>query len=161
MKKLDGVNRRDLMVALSAFAALGSVPGEAEQAAVRVAPGEETLSKSEAVPFETMPAKPMANGGTSRAVMQGTLPTGEYVSLHVTTLPPGGVFPTHKHVHTEFLMVKEGTLELNNEGKMERVGPGGVILTASNVTHGIASVGDVAAVYFVVSIAREPGVVPV
>ena len=161
MKKRDGVNRRELMGALAAFAAFGSVTAEAEQTAVRQAPGEETLAKSEAIPFEKMPAKPMANGGTSRAVMQGNLPTGEYVSLHVTTLPPGGVFPTHKHVHTEFLMVKEGTLELNNEGKMERVGPGGVILTASNVMHGIKSVGNVAAVYFVVSIAREPGVVPV
>ncbi len=30
--------------------------------------------------------------------------------------------PAHKHRHTEFVMIREGTLEFDNDGKMERVG---------------------------------------
>jgi hypothetical protein len=33
--------------------------------------------------------------------------------------------------------VREGTIEFNNDGKLERVGPDGINFNASNVMHGV------------------------
>jgi quercetin dioxygenase-like cupin family protein len=156
MKNLD---RRDFFVALSAFAAMGSVAAEAQAVA---GPGEKTLSQSRTFPFNQLPVKPSSNGGASRAVIQGVLPTGEAVEVHETTLPPGKMpHPPHKHRHSEFMMIREGLLEFDNDGKPERVGPGGVIFAASGVMHGLKNVGDTPANYFVIAIGRESGVTPV
>jgi quercetin dioxygenase-like cupin family protein len=155
------LNRRDFFVALSAFAAMGSVAAEG-QAYVPHAPGEKVLSQSEAFPYNDLPVKHSANGGESRAVIQGVLPTGEHVEVHETTLPPGKMpHPPHKHRHSEFMMIREGQVEFNNDGKKERVGPGGIIFAASEVTHGLLNVGDVNANYFVIAIGRETGAMPV
>ena len=158
MMGMKSLNRRDLCVALSAFAALGGVGVEGQTAK----PGETVLSHSETFPFDKLPVKHSANGGASRAVVQGVLATGEAVELHETTLPPGQMpHPPHKHRHSEFMMVREGLLEFDNDGKPERVGPGGVIFAASEVMHGLKNVGDVNANYFVIAIGKESGTMPV
>ena len=160
MKNLD---RREMLVALSAFAALASVPAEAQAVAQKPGEGEQVLSRPRAFPYDKLPVKPSANGGASRAVINGVLPTGEFVEMHETTLPPGQMpHPAHKHRHSEFVMVREGTLEFDNDGKMEsRVGPGGVLFFASNVMHGIKNVGETPANYFVIAIGRETEAMPV
>jgi quercetin dioxygenase-like cupin family protein len=159
---MNTLDRRELLVALSAFAALGSVPAGAQAVAQKPGEGEQVLSQSRAFPFDKLPVKPSANGGASRAVITGVLPTGEFIEMHETTLPPGQMpHPPHKHRHSEFVMVREGTLEFDNDGKMERVGPGSVLLFASNVMHGIKNVGEANANYFVIAIGRESGTMPV
>ena len=123
--------------------------------------GEKVLSTPQAFPFDSLPAKKTENG-VSRAVIQGVLPTGEAVEMHETTLLPGHMpHPAHKHRHSEFMMIREGTIEFDNDGKKERVGPGGVIFAASEVMHGIKNVGETPANYFVIAIGRETGVTPV
>jgi quercetin dioxygenase-like cupin family protein len=52
-------------------------------------------------------------------------------------------------------------LEFDNDGKPERVGPGGVIFAASEVMHGLKNVGDVNANYFVIAIGKESSAMPV
>ena len=158
---MKNLNRRDLFVVLSAFAAMGSVGAEGQVTAQAPAAAAKTLSLSEAFAFDKLEAKKNANG-VSRHVTEGILPTGEYVEIHETTLPPGQMpHPPHKHRHSEFMMVREGLLEFDNDGKPERVGPGGVIFAASEVMHGLKNVGDTNANYFVIAIGRESGVTPV
>lgn len=156
---MKNLNRRDLCVALSAFAAMGSVV-EA-QVPAPVLPGENPLSKSQVFAFDKLPAHKSENG-VSRPVIQGVLATGEAVEVHETTLLPGHMpHPAHKHRHSEFMMIREGELEFDNDGTKERVGPGGVIFAASNVMHGLKNIGETPANYFVIAIGRESGVTPV
>lgn len=150
---MKNLNRRDLCVALSAFAAMGSVSASAQELPL---PGTKVLSESEAFPFDKLPVSHSKNGGESRHVVQGMLPTGEYVEMHETTLPPGQMpHPPHKHRHSEFMMIRVGSVEFDNDGRKEMVGPGGVLFAASNKMHGLKNVGTVAAQYFVIAIGRE------
>ena len=159
---MKNLNRRDLCVALSAFAAMGSVSAEAQAPVPAPSlPGENTLLKSQTFAFDKLPAHKSENG-VSRPVIQGVLATGEAVELHETTLLPGHMpHPAHKHRHSEFMMIREGLLEFDNDGVKERVGPGGVIFAASNVMHGLKNIGETPANYFVSAIGRESGVSPV
>lgn len=160
------MNRRDLCVALSTLAAVAAArPANGQTAPIAPgatsAPGaqaEPVLSVQKVYPFESLPVAQSANG-ESRAVVHGVLPTGEAVELHETTLLPGHVpHPPHKHRHSEFMLVREGAVEFDNDGKFERVGPGGVIFAASNVMHGLKNVGETNANYFVIAVGRESGV---
>jgi quercetin dioxygenase-like cupin family protein len=91
-----------------------------------------------------------------RPIVHGVLPTGEAVELHETTLLPGHMpHPAHKHKHSEFMMIREGTVQFDNDGKLEKLGPGSVVFAASNVMHGLKNVGDTPAVYFVIAIGRD------
>jgi quercetin dioxygenase-like cupin family protein len=162
---MNSINRRELCVALSSFAALAVAAGEGQspaQAQDRMAippppgsPGDRVLSTQRSFRFDELPVVKNANGET-RAVTRGVLPTGEAVELHETTLLPGHMpHPAHKHRHSEFMLVREGTMEFDNDGKPERVGPGGVMFAASNVMHGLKNVGETTANYFVIAIGRD------
>jgi quercetin dioxygenase-like cupin family protein len=160
---MNSMNRRDVFVALSSFAALAAVSGTGEaQSGVNdgvlkspQAAGETVLSTQRVFRFADLPVSKGANG-ESRAVTHGVLPTGESVELHETSLLPGHMpHPAHKHRHSEFMLIREGDIEFDNNGTPERVGPGGVIFAASNVMHGLKNVGTTTAQYFVLAIGRE------
>ena len=157
------MNRRDLFVALSSLAVVTAAPVAEGQtgttppsaASPQAATAEPVLSEQRAYLFDQLPVKKNANG-ESRPVLHGVLPTGEAVELHETTLLPGHMpHPPHRHRHSEFMLIREGTVEFDNDGAFERVGPGGVIFAASNVMHGLKNVGDTNANYFVIAIGRD------
>ncbi|WP_263384113.1 cupin domain-containing protein [Granulicella arctica] len=121
------MNRRDLCVALSAFAAMGSMMAEAQAGPAAGADGK--LSKSVVYKYSALPVKNYANGGSGRQVLSGTLPTGEFVEVHETLLPAGQMpHPPHKHSHSEFLLIREGQLSFINDGIPEPVSVGDVCL---------------------------------
>ena len=163
---MNNLSRRDLCVALSSFAALAAISAEAPAAAQSLpnvmavpappgSPGDPVLATPHAFRFADLPVVKTANGET-RAVIRGVLPTGEAVELHETTLLPGHMpHPPHKHVHSEFMLIREGSMEFENDGKPERVGPGGVMFAASNILHGLKNIGDTPANYFVIAIGRD------
>lgn len=159
MAGMKNFNRRDLCVALSALAAVGSLSPSDAEAQSR---SNDVLSQSRSWTFDSLPVKTSSNGGASRAVVQGVLATGEPVEVHETTLPPGQMpHPAHKHRHSEFLFIREGEVEFDNDGHKERVGPGGVVFAASNVMHGLKNIGTTPANYFVIAIGRETAAMPV
>src|SRR5277367_518921 len=117
---MKNLNRRDVFLGLSAMAAMGVVTVEGQTTAL---PGANVLSRSETFPFDKLPVKKTANGGASRAVVEGVLATGETVEMHETTLPPGQMpHPPHKHRHSEFMMVREGLLEFDTMARQREWG---------------------------------------
>ena len=159
MAAMKNLNRRDLCVALSALAALGSViPSGTAEAQANPSPSpaagpDGKLSKSVVFPYAELPVKHSANGGASRPVLSGTLPTGEFIEVHQTTLPAGQMpHPPHHHRHSELLLIREGQLEYLNDGVPQLAGPSDIVFTASNVPHGLKNTGTTTANYFVVAI---------
>jgi quercetin dioxygenase-like cupin family protein len=152
---MQQINRRELSLMLTSFVALGGVAAEG-QASTAEGP---LLAHSEIFAFDKLPVKSAANGMAARAVIRGTLATGEYIEVHETMLPPGEMpHPPHRHTHSELLLIHEGKLEVTSDGQHGLVEPGGVIFTASGVLHSLKNVGSVPASYFVVAIGLQKAI---
>ena len=161
---MSDMTRRDLCLTLPALAVFGNMLAAAQTASqpggqAKVAAGAsagDMLSHSSAYTFDSLPVHHGANGMISRPVVRGTLPTGEIVELHETTLMPGQMpHPPHQHTHTEFMLFREGTVEFMHNDETTRLGPGGVAYAASEQMHGLKNVGTVPANYFVLAIGAQ------
>ena len=114
------------------------------------------LAGSKAFLYDQMTVRTAPNGSESRRVVKGTLSTGESVSVHETTQPAGTVPPPlHKNEHSEMIVVEQGTVEFQHDGKAERVGPGGIIYVAFGTMHFVRNMGDAPAKYVVVEIGGD------
>jgi mannose-6-phosphate isomerase-like protein (cupin superfamily) len=146
ISRMSEMNRRDFGIAMAAFAALASVAEAQSKDTV-------AMNLSTVFRYDKLPVVHNANGGESRAVMHGTLPTGEFVEVHETMLPAGKEpHPPHRHSHSEFLLIQEGTLEYSDEGNLMPAGPRDVVFSASMRMHGLKNVGTTPARYFVVAV---------
>ena len=88
--------------------------------------------------------------GLRRDVVDRPTATFEKFESHVTTLNPGkSSHPPHKHAREEFIIVKEGTLEVHINGRVQRAGPGSLLFYASNDLHSVTNAGPTPATYLV------------
>lgn len=134
------INRRELCSVLPLLALASSWAAD-----------DQTLS-STTFPFDSLQKKEEKDH-TTRPVVNGKIYTGEHVEVHETMLAPGAMpHAAHRHKHSEFWLIREGTVELTINGQTHRLGPGGVGLATGNDLHGIKNVGDTPAQYFVVAI---------
>jgi mannose-6-phosphate isomerase-like protein (cupin superfamily) len=157
MSAMTDINRRDLLVGLSAITAVTAAQSQVIQTMPpTTTAGEPILDTPRVFPYNELPVKKNANGSETRPVLHGVLATGEAVEVHCSTALPGGVPNTpHKHRQSDIILIREGTVAFEHDGKSEHVGPGGVIFVASQTMHTLRNVGDVEAKYFVVIISRE------
>ncbi len=89
--------------------------------------------------------------GAKRNIFIDRTATLDQLSCHATTVNPGQAsHAPHKHVEEELIIIKEGTFEVMQNGKISEAGPGSVIFEASNEMHGMRNVGEVPGTYFVV-----------
>jgi mannose-6-phosphate isomerase-like protein (cupin superfamily) len=159
MKKetqMEGLDRRGLFAMFAALA-LADMGGEAlAQTPEQGRMTTKQLSQSRVIRFKDLPVVNLDNGGTQRPVMSGTLPTGEFIEVHETVLPAGRTpHPPHKHPNSEWLFIQSGTLEYNDNGRIVPVGPGDIVFSASNVSHGLNNVGTADATYIVFSVSKQ------
>jgi mannose-6-phosphate isomerase-like protein (cupin superfamily) len=147
------ITRREMCAGLAATAVAGRVVKAQSPAAPD---GVGVLSQSRVYTLEQMPVRKMANGGESRNVLRGTLTTGEAIGVHESQ-QPAGMKPNTPHTiqHTEVMVVIEGTLAFEHDGKSEKVGPGGVIFVASGTLHTVRNVGEGPARYCVVQVGGD------
>jgi quercetin dioxygenase-like cupin family protein len=99
--------------------------------------------------WEDFKATPTANG-ERRDVANLPTATIERFESHITTLKPGMIsHPPHTRPQEEFIILKEGTLDVFINGKVQRAGAGSLLFFASNDLHNVKNVGDTPATYIV------------
>jgi mannose-6-phosphate isomerase-like protein (cupin superfamily) len=89
--------------------------------------------------------------GERRQVFDSPTATLDRLECHISTLNPGEApHAAHQHPEEEVIILKEGTLEVMQNGHTNRVETGGVIFCAANELHGWRNVGTNRAVYYIV-----------
>ena len=132
------------------------IAGAAAVAQTTPAKAKDGLASSKVFRYSEMPVRKLPNGGEMRESAHGVLATGEAVGLHESVQPAGAV-PSDLHVieHTEFVVVIEGTVEFDHDGKTERAGPGDVMYVAFGTRHRMKNVGDRPARYLVMAVGGD------
>jgi uncharacterized cupin superfamily protein len=88
--------------------------------------------------------------GARRDVVDAPTATLASFECHITTLNPGvAPHPPHHHPDEEFVLVKEGSLGVMQNGGTSRAGAGSVLFCASNEEHGWHNAGAVPVTYYV------------
>lgn len=145
--------RRSLVLSLPALALLGEALASAQNDKTSILAADTAKLEHNAIfNAKTLPVNASANGSTQH-VVQGKLITGEGIELHNTVLlPDHAPHPPHQHVHAEFLLMREGTVDWLLNGQHVAAGPGDILYAASMELHGIRNVGTTDARYFVVAV---------
>lgn len=87
----------------------------------------------------------------SRKILEGTSTHLDYLEMHATTQFPGAK-PSDAHANDdieECIIVKEGTMKVNIEGRSTILAAGGVILLMPRQMHSIQNAGDTNLTYYV------------
>lgn len=93
--------------------------------------------------------QPKKGGG----IFFGTEHSGFAIEMHQTVLGPGvESHAPHKHIHDEFMILLEGTLQTYVDGKTDRAEKGAIIFYASNQMHQVRNIGTVPARYYVIEL---------
>ncbi|MGA2051775.1 MAG: cupin domain-containing protein [Opitutales bacterium] len=89
--------------------------------------------------------------GARVTVFDEPTPTLDRFHCHITTLNPGeNTGPLHRHPQEEFIVIKEGMLEINIDGKKQIATPGSMIFYAANENENMTNVGKTPATYYVI-----------
>jgi quercetin dioxygenase-like cupin family protein len=114
------------------------------------------LATARVFAFDQMTAVTTSNGAVGRKVFNGTLATGEAVAVHETTQPAGmPPNPAHRIEHSEIIVVQEGTLEFEHDGKTERANAGSIIYVALGTLHSVKNIGDGPVKYAVIQVGGD------
>ncbi len=145
------VSRRDLSLLLPALLA---APAGGQESSQPNGSAANPALPSKCYIWDKLPMHKNAQTGMeTRTGFKGTTHTGSVIGMHISSLPPGQMpHPPHHHAHEEMMFVREGALDATVSGQTTRIGPGSVFYVASNEEHGIKSVGEVTAQYFVVEL---------
>jgi quercetin dioxygenase-like cupin family protein len=89
--------------------------------------------------------------GARTMVFDAPTPTLDKFHLHITTLNPGeNTGALHRHPQEELVILKEGAVEVNIEGKITTATAGSMIFFAANANENMTNRGKVPATYYVI-----------
>ncbi len=100
--------------------------------------------------FDMLTTAPLALEGQKVFVyFNGPTDQLDGVSAGACVLDPGmSPHPPHQHAEEEFLIVGEGTGEIECDGKVTKVGPGAMMYCAGNTLHGITNTGEASMTFY-------------
>src|SRR5215207_7411355 len=105
--------------------------------------------ESKAIDWNSLEPTPTKTG-ERRAVFDAPTDTLDKLHGHITTLNPGeNTGPLHRHPQEELVIIKEGTIEVNIDGRKQVVGPGSIVFFAVNENENMTNVGRTPATYLV------------
>jgi mannose-6-phosphate isomerase-like protein (cupin superfamily) len=114
------------------------------------------LATARVFPYSQMTPRTAPNGAVGRNVFTGTMATGEAVGVHETMQPAGTrPNPPHRIQHSEIIVVEQGTVEFDHDGKAERAGPGSILYVAYGTLHTVRNIGAGPAKYVVIQIGGD------
>jgi quercetin dioxygenase-like cupin family protein len=116
------------------------------------APRQSALAaiKSGVFPWGT-PALQATKTGARAIVFDGPTPTLDRFHCHISTLNPGqNTGALHRHPQEELIVVKEGALEVNIDGKISTAKAGDMVFYAANANENMTNVGQTPATYYVI-----------
>jgi mannose-6-phosphate isomerase-like protein (cupin superfamily) len=91
-----------------------------------------------------------------RAIVDGKTIDGCKFSVHESALSPNNEpHPPHHHNGEEMFLMIDGTLEVTINGKASRITKGSMAFIGSGDQHGIRSVGEIPAKYFVIELGPQ------
>ena len=94
--------------------------------------------------------------GERRDVVDSPTSTLRNFECHITTINAGiAPHPPHNHGDEEFVLVKEGELDVTINGITTRAAPGSIVFISSGDEHGWTNPGSVPATYYVVRLISE------
>ena len=89
--------------------------------------------------------------GSRVMVFDAPTPTLDKFHLHISTLNPGeNTGALHRHPQEELVIIKEGTVEVNIDGKLTTATTGAMIFFAANENENMRNVGKTPATYYVI-----------
>jgi uncharacterized cupin superfamily protein len=89
--------------------------------------------------------------GERRDVFDGPTGTLDRLHGHITTLNPGeNTGPLHRHPQEELVIIKEGTVEVNIDGRKQLATAGSIVFFGVNENENMTNVGQTPATYLVV-----------
>lgn len=153
---MKAISRREVCSSLTPIAATGTVRRSQGPPLSKSEKSQKTLSESEVWFPNQLPVTTASNGAKRWEILRGVLATGEAIAVHESQQPAGITpNPPHSIQHSELILVQEGTLLFEHDGRSEKVGPGGVIFVAFGTRHAARNVGDGSAKYLVIAIAGD------
>jgi XRE family transcriptional regulator, regulator of sulfur utilization len=136
------ITKRDLLIA--SLAACTTLAG------ITLAQSGKPLMKSSVFDWTAIEAK-ATKTGARRDFFDAPTATTDKLECHVTTINPGEApHAPHQHPEEELMIIKEGTIEVTQNGVIRKAGPGSVLFQASNEMHGVRNVGQTPATYHVI-----------
>jgi quercetin dioxygenase-like cupin family protein len=138
------------VLAFAAFCSALSAQTPMTKAPATTPPAPAVLLHSDLYDWGKLEVVPNAKG-VRRAVFEGPTATVDKMHCHITTLNPGEKSgEPSKHLQEEVIIVKEGTVEANWDGKSKAGGPGSVIFFAAGATTFLRNAGTTPCTYIVV-----------
>lgn len=136
------IARRDLVVALLTSCTVLAAVALAET-------GGRPLLHSRVFRWDNSPVE-VKPTGEKRSFFVDKTPTLDRLSCHVTTVNAGEAsHAPHKHPEEELIIIKEGTFEVLQNGKVSTATAGDVVFEASNEMHGMRNSGTEPGSYYV------------
>ncbi|MGC9292145.1 MAG: cupin domain-containing protein [Acidobacteriaceae bacterium] len=139
-----GLTRRDVCILLPAL--MAAATGHAAEGREG---GDQTL-RSAIYDYKDLEVEKKGKDREYVPVFEGTTSDGQHMTLHESGVGPGGVVhEAYRHSGDELFLVREGTLEVEIEGKRSELGPGSVAYVASNTEYAVRNTSKEWTRYFV------------